>query len=74
VFTPELKEFLDAYHAREKSKKGAKSKESPGKASAVEEAGDDAENDGGADAKTKGSPKQRKCGLMNHLRVGWSHP
>lgn len=44
-FTPELKEFLEAYRASEKSKKEAKSRASSGKSKAVEEAGGDTEND-----------------------------
>ena len=57
-FTPELKEFLEAHRASEKSKKEAKSKASSGKSKLVEEAGGDAENDG-----TEGSPPAKKVRL-----------
>jgi hypothetical protein len=53
-FTPELKEFLEAYRADEKSKKEAKAKSAAsatGKAKAAEEAGDDVETEGAPPAK-----------------------
>jgi hypothetical protein len=53
-FTPELKDFLEAYRASEKSKKDAKAKTAAaaaGKAKGAEEAGDDVETEGAPPAK-----------------------